>query len=257
MSRFDGTPLGNDGNRDHDERISQLFDTRPKVGEVVICDNCHANYEIESKPKSSTTLRQECPHCAHMPQHYSLTRVRLEKVKSKIGWGTTGIFARKWWRSIESNHANQLDRVLGLALLLESNAATIDEFYQAHLRSGARGIGATLSFMEFLRTRLAEGICGIEKHEGQEMPKLPGVRLMALPTSSEYEIPVTLVTYLDQKLDVIKVIKHVSDGSLMEIKRLVESAPVVIGRCATEENAEIVVNKIKYAGGDAYVGNYE
>jgi hypothetical protein len=46
MNDFEENSSGNDGSGSIDDAISKLFDSCPAVGDMVVCDECHAEYII-------------------------------------------------------------------------------------------------------------------------------------------------------------------------------------------------------------------
>jgi ribosomal protein L7/L12 len=254
MTSFENNRFRNESNLSRDERISQLFESSSKPGDTMVCDNCHSDYVVSAIPDDARKRIRDCPHCGHQPQRFSLTRVRLEKVKTRIGWKSVSEGARRWWESIESMRKQKLEQVLNLAILLESKEVSIEEFYKAYLQSGARGVRANLLFIDFLKESMVEAIFGAESNERETMPELPKVVLMGIPATASHGFAVTLVTYGESKVEVIKAVKRFTDLSLMELKRLIEGAPGIIGRCATAADALIIVAQINEVGGYAHVG---
>lgn len=64
---------------------------------------------------------------------------------------------------------------------------------------------------------------------------------------------VTLTSFGNSKLNVVKVVKNATGKSLMDAKKLVEAAPMTIGRARTHDDAAKVVQEIQDAGGQARI----
>lgn len=62
------------------------------------------------------------------------------------------------------------------------------------------------------------------------------------------EFDVVMTGFGDKKLDVVKVVKALTGSSLMEAKKLVESAPATIKEKAPKEEAEKVKEELEKAG---------
>jgi ribosomal protein L7/L12 len=253
MNDFEENSSGNDGSGSIDDAISKLFDCCPAVGDMVVCDECHAEYIILPSVEDTQDCYPRCPHCSRLAERTKLSRGQLEKVKLQIGWKTACRTAREWWTALESKHSTRLECVLKFANLLAAKKATIDEFYKAYLRSGAINIPANLLFLEFLRERALEVSPTADKKDSQSYPQLPKVILIGMPANAENGTPITLMSYGSSKIGVIKVVKRFSQLTLREIKDLVESAPTIIGCCASIADAQIVVDQINASGGHAYV----
>jgi len=63
------------------------------------------------------------------------------------------------------------------------------------------------------------------------------------------EFDVVLTGFGDKKLNVVKVVKAITGASLMDAKKLVESAPATIKEGVSKEDAEKVKGEIEEAGG--------
>jgi large subunit ribosomal protein L7/L12 len=62
------------------------------------------------------------------------------------------------------------------------------------------------------------------------------------------EFDVVMTGFGDKKLDVVKVVKALTGSTLMEAKKLVESAPATIKEKASKEDAEKVKAELEGAG---------
>lgn len=63
------------------------------------------------------------------------------------------------------------------------------------------------------------------------------------------EFDVVLTSFGDKKLNVVKVVKNITGASLMEAKKLVESAPATLKEAVSKEDAEKIKGEVEEAGG--------
>ena len=83
-----------------------------------------------------------------------------------------------------------------------------------------------------------------------------GVVMAAMPMAGEAgpavqeqtEFDVVMTGFGDKKLDVVKVVKALTGATLMEAKKLVESAPVTIKEKVSKEDAQKVKDELEKAG---------
>lgn len=235
-----------------DSQINNLFWRKLQPGDVAICDECLAEYTVVKGSKQQRRSQPKCPRCSKGTERCPLTRVRLEKVKSRLDWKSADQTARNWWRRLESENSNELEKILDIAQQLEAKKATIQQFFNAYKQSGARGVAANMLFMQYMQEKAAEILTS---HVGLEspIPKLPLLAVCGIPATAEHGVAVVLESFGDKKLEIVKIVKQMTCLSLMDCKRLVEQAPTIIGRCETETDASVVVDAINAAGGHAYV----
>ena len=62
------------------------------------------------------------------------------------------------------------------------------------------------------------------------------------------EFDVVMTGFGDKKLDVVKVVKNITGSTLMEAKKLVESAPATIKEKASKEDAQKIKEELEKAG---------
>ncbi|MDG2222983.1 MAG: 50S ribosomal protein L7/L12 [Rubripirellula sp.] len=67
------------------------------------------------------------------------------------------------------------------------------------------------------------------------------------------EFDVVLTGFGDKKLNVVKVVKNLTGASLMEAKKMVESAPATLKEAVSKEEAEKVKAEVEEAGGSVEV----
>jgi ATP-dependent Clp protease ATP-binding subunit ClpX len=82
--------------------------------------------------------------------------VRLEQVKSQIGWGETTGSAKKWWEAFEKENQHRLSLVLKLAEELLVRKGTITEFFLAYVYSNTDNIQANLHYLDYTRLKKEE-----------------------------------------------------------------------------------------------------
>jgi large subunit ribosomal protein L7/L12 len=67
------------------------------------------------------------------------------------------------------------------------------------------------------------------------------------------EFDVVLTGFGDKKLNVVKIVKSLTGASLMESKKMVESAPVALKEAVSKEEAEKVKAEVEEAGGSVEI----
>ncbi|MCP4885553.1 50S ribosomal protein L7/L12 [Rubripirellula sp.] len=67
--------------------------------------------------------------------------------------------------------------------------------------------------------------------------------------AEQTEFDVVLTGFGDKKLNVVKVVKNLTGASLMEAKKMVESAPATLKEAVSKEEAEKVKAEVEEAGG--------
>lgn len=70
----------------------------------------------------------------------------------------------------------------------------------------------------------------------------------AAAAAEQTEFDVVMTGFGDKKLDVVKVVKALTGATLMEAKKLVESAPVTIKEKQSKEEAQKVKDELEKAG---------
>ncbi|QDU98305.1 50S ribosomal protein L7/L12 [Lignipirellula cremea] len=92
-------------------------------------------------------------------------------------------------------------------------------------------------------------------------PAAGGAVMMAAPSDGDgaaaaveqTEFDVVLTGFGDAKLQVVKVVKNITGQSLMDAKKLVESAPAKLKEGVSKEDAEKVKAEIEGAGGSVEI----
>jgi len=127
--------------------------------------------------------------------------------------------------------------------------ATI-EFSGEAKELGDKIAGLTLKEAKELSDYLKEEY-GIEPAAGGAVMMAPGDAAGgdAAAAEEQTEFDVVLTGFGDKKLDVVKVVKSITGASLMESKKIVESAPATLKEAISKEDAEKVKADIEAAGG--------
>jgi large subunit ribosomal protein L7/L12 len=73
------------------------------------------------------------------------------------------------------------------------------------------------------------------------------------PKQEQTEFTVTLTSFGEKKVQVIKVIRNVTDLGLKEAKELVMNAPSVVKEAVSKEEAEKIKTELEGAGGTAEI----
>lgn len=127
---------------------------------------------------------------------------------------------------------------------------------------------ATVSFSA-LTIELGDRIADLTLKQAKELsdyleqkygikPAAGGGVMMAAPAAdgggapaavAKTEFDVVLTGFGDKKLNVVKVVKAITGASLMDAKKLVESAPATIKQAAPKEEAEKIKKELEEAGG--------
>lgn len=76
----------------------------------------------------------------------------------------------------------------------------------------------------------------------------PGAAAEGPAEEEQTEFDVMLQSFGDKKINVIKVVRSVTNLGLKEAKDLVESAPVAVKEAATKEEADEIKGKLEEAG---------
>src|SRR5690606_768900 len=78
---------------------------------------------------------------------------RIERLKGKLGWKTTGGMARRWWNNYESLKVEEPRIILSTLEAFERRELSIAEIFKAALYSGRESIEGTLEFYDFTLAR--------------------------------------------------------------------------------------------------------
>jgi large subunit ribosomal protein L7/L12 len=131
---------------------------------------------------------------------------------------------------------------------MSEEVATV-EFSQESQELGDKIAGLTLKQAKELSDYLKDKY-GIE-------PAAGGGVIMAAPSDGgaggaaeavQTEFDVVLTGFGDKKLNVVKVVKNMTGATLMEAKKMVESAPVALKEGVSKEEAEKMKAELEEAG---------
>ncbi len=107
-----------------------------------------------------------------------------------------------------------------------------------------------------LTLKQAKNLSDYIKDEYGIEPAAGGAVMMATPADdggaqeeAQTEFDVVLTGFGDKKLNVVKIVKALTGNTLMESKKLVESAPVTLKEALSKEEAEKMKSEIEEAGG--------
>ncbi|HRX79133.1 MAG TPA: 50S ribosomal protein L7/L12 [Pirellulaceae bacterium] len=89
---------------------------------------------------------------------------------------------------------------------------------------------------------------GIEPASGGGAIMMAPAEGSAAAAAEPTEFDVVMTGFGDKKLDVVKVVKNITGATLMEAKKLVESAPATIKEKASKEDAEKIKAELEKAG---------
>ncbi len=93
---------------------------------------------------------------------------------------------------------------------------------------------------------------GIEPAAGGAVVMAPGAEAAAAE-EEQTEFDVVMTGFGDKKLNVVKTVKSLTGSTLMESKKVVESAPVTIKEKVSKEEAEKVKAELEEAGASVEV----
>ncbi len=89
----------------------------------------------------------------------------------------------------------------------------------------------------------------IEPAAGGAVMMAPAASDGADAVAEQTEFDVILTGFGDKKLNVVKVVKNITGATLMDSKKLVESAPVAIKEKVSKEDAAKIKAELEEAGG--------
>jgi large subunit ribosomal protein L7/L12 len=112
---------------------------------------------------------------------------------------------------------------------------------------GDKIVGMTLKQAKELSDYLKE-VHGIEAAAGGAVMVAAAAGPAAAAVVEQTEFDVVLASFGDKKLEVVKVVKNITGASLMDAKKLVESAPAKIKEGVSKEDAEKIKAQLTEAG---------
>jgi type IV secretory pathway TraG/TraD family ATPase VirD4/ribosomal protein L7/L12 len=168
---------------------------------------------------------------------------KIEEIKESLSWSAFSTEALEWWSLFEKLNVQTPRHVLRYIEELEKRKATVEELLDAAKASQSRKMDAIIIYLDYMR---------LTKEPSPAATEVKTVTNLISFTETT-GIAVQLLSFKEQKLGVVKAVKGLIGLSLMDAKKLVESAPVVIGRCKHRLHADRVVREIAEAGGLARV----
>ena len=112
---------------------------------------------------------------------------------------------------------------------------------------GDKIVGMTLKQAKELSDYLKE-VHGIEAAAGGAVMMAAAAGPAAAVAVEQTEFDVVMTSFGDKKLEVVKVVKNITGASLMDAKKLVESAPAKIKEGVSKEDAEKIKAQLTEAG---------
>jgi len=130
---------------------------------------------------------------------------------------------------------------------MSEDTATL-EYSDATKTIGDKIVGLTLKEAKELSDYL-ENEHGIKAAAGGGVVMAAGGGGGEEAAEAQTEFDVVLTGFGDKKLDVVKVVKTITGASLMEAKKMVESAPATLKEGASKEECEKIKADVEAAGG--------
>jgi len=168
---------------------------------------------------------------------------KISEIKEASAWSSYSAEAIEWWDRFEKLNVESPRHVLRYIDEIEKRKATLDELLDAAKASQSRKMDAIVIYLDYMRLSKEAPPAATEVKPASNL----------ISSTDTTGIAVQLLSFKDQKLSVVKAVKGLLGLSLMEAKKLVESAPVIIGRCKYRLHADRVVKEIADAGGLARV----
>lgn len=171
-------------------------------------------------------------------------RRKIEAVKQRMKWGSEDKATSEWWGQVEFANRQYPRVLLGYLEEVEKRNGTLDELIDAFRVGNAKSMAAAFFYMDFVRAN------------GPEVPLAAPVRrdpLLADPSTVTTGFKVFLLSYGEKKLEAVKLVKNVCGLPLMEAKKLVERAPVLLGRTPSSSAAEDVIRQLREIGADGRI----
>jgi len=130
---------------------------------------------------------------------------------------------------------------------MSEDTATL-EYSDATKTIGDKIVGLTLKEAKELSDYL-ENEHGIKAAAGGGVVMAAGGGGGEEAAEAQTEFDVVLTGFGDKKLDVVKVVKTITGASLMEAKKMVESAPATLKEGASKEECDKIKADVEAAGG--------
>jgi large subunit ribosomal protein L7/L12 len=128
-----------------------------------------------------------------------------------------------------------------------------DEAAVAEFSAEAKDLGDKIAEMTLKQAKelsdYLKDVHGIEPATGGGAVMIQGDGGAEAAVEEQTEFDVILTGFGDKKLNVVKVVKNLTGASLMEAKKMVESAPATLKEGISKEDAEKVMAEVEEAGG--------
>ena len=128
-----------------------------------------------------------------------------------------------------------------------------EETAVAEFSADAKSMGDKIAEMTLKQAKelsdYLKDVHGIEPAAGGGVVMAGGDGGGAAEAVEQTEFDVVLTGFGDKKLNVVKVVKNMTGASLMEAKKMVESAPATLKEGVSKEDAEKAKGEIEEAGG--------
>jgi ribosomal protein L7/L12 len=182
---------------------------------------------------------------------WSLARVlrKVDAVKQEMHWGSVNASVLDWWAKVEDANKEHPRVILGYLEQVQKRSGTLDELYEICRDSKAHTFGAAFHYLDFMRANTKDA----PKAEPIKADPVHLESALEDPANSNNEFAVHLLSFGLRKLEAVKIVKMVRRLSLIEAKKLVESAPVILGRAGTSAVAEEIVRQLVEIGAEARV----
>jgi type IV secretory pathway TraG/TraD family ATPase VirD4/ribosomal protein L7/L12 len=167
---------------------------------------------------------------------------KIEAVKQEMGWGSADPAMMDWWLKVEEMNKECPKVILGYLEEVQNRKGTLGELFEICRDAKANSMRAAFLYMDFLREN-APGVAGGEPTQKEAV--------LLEPKSVTKGFAVWLLSVGDQKLQVLKIVRAARGLSLLDSKRLVESAPVVLGCTQTRAQAAEIARRLREAGAEA------
>lgn len=167
---------------------------------------------------------------------------KIEAVKKEMGWGSTSSVAIDWWAKVEEQNKEYPRVTLEYIEEVKKRRGTLDELCGICRDIKANTFAAAFFYMDYLRANASDASKNVSTALELKLSE---------PNQLSGKYAVHLVSMGSRKIEVVKIVRQVRGILLMEAKKLVESAPVNLGRAETLAQAEQVVRHLRQAGAEA------
>jgi large subunit ribosomal protein L7/L12 len=135
---------------------------------------------------------------------------------------------------------------------MSDEGTAVAEYSAETKQLGDKISGMTLKQAKELSDYLKD-VYGIEPATGGGVMVAAPTDATAAPAVEQTEFDVFLTAAGDKKLNVVKVVKNITGASLMDAKKMVESAPVKLKEKVSKEEAAKVKAEVEESGGSVEI----